>query len=118
MSKDTKRRMKGKNIELILQNVWNRQTLTEEYKENFLQHAAQCRFQYEKFRSFLTCAELYFYGFFFFNERHCLRTFFSCTLNIPSGLYTTEKSAVYCVVFHLLEQRETHHWCLKSLQKS
>ena len=37
VGKDTKRRLKGKNIELILQNVWNRQNLTEEYKENFLQ---------------------------------------------------------------------------------
>ena len=35
VSKDTKRRLKGKNIELILQNVWNRQNLTREYKENF-----------------------------------------------------------------------------------
>ena len=37
VGKDTKRRLKGKNIEIILQNVWDRKNLTEEYKENFLQ---------------------------------------------------------------------------------
>ena len=37
VGKDTRRRLKGKNIEFILQNVWNRQNLTEEYKENFLE---------------------------------------------------------------------------------
>ena len=37
VGKDTRRRLKGKNIALILQNVWNRQTLTEDHKENFLE---------------------------------------------------------------------------------
>ena len=37
VGKDIRRRLKGKNIELILQNVWNRKTLTEDFEENFLE---------------------------------------------------------------------------------
>ena len=36
VGKDTKRSLKGKSTELMIQNVWNRQTLAEEYEENFL----------------------------------------------------------------------------------
>ena len=36
VGKDTIRSLKGKNTELIIQNVWNRQTLTEECEGNFL----------------------------------------------------------------------------------
>ena len=34
--KDIKRSLKGKNIELIIENVWNRETLAEKSRENFL----------------------------------------------------------------------------------
>ena len=72
VGKDTRRRLKGKNIELILQNVWKRQTFTEDCKEIFLKfscvttglHAAQCRFQTRNW-GFLTCAELEFIMIFF-----------------------------------------------------
>ena len=36
VGKDTKRSLKGKSTELMIQNVWNRQTWAEEYEENFL----------------------------------------------------------------------------------
>ena len=36
VGKDTKRSSKGKNTELMIQNVWNRQILAGEYKENSL----------------------------------------------------------------------------------
>ena len=36
VGKDTKRSLKGKRTELMIQNVWNRQTLAEEYEENSL----------------------------------------------------------------------------------
>ena len=36
VGKDTKRRLIGKNVELTIQNVWNRHTLAEKYRENFL----------------------------------------------------------------------------------
>ena len=34
--KDIKRSLKGENIELIIENVWNRETLAEKSRENFL----------------------------------------------------------------------------------
>ena len=36
VSKATKRSLKGKSTELMIQNVWNRQNWAEEYEENFL----------------------------------------------------------------------------------
>ena len=36
VGKDTKRSLKGKSTELMIQNVWNGQTLAEECEENFL----------------------------------------------------------------------------------
>ena len=36
VGKDTKRSLKGKSTELMIQNVWNRQILAGEYEENFL----------------------------------------------------------------------------------
>ena len=35
VSKDTKRSLKGKSTELMIQNVWNRQNWAEEYEEKF-----------------------------------------------------------------------------------
>ena len=55
VSKDTKRSLKGKSTELMIQNVWNRQNLAEEYEENFLVlrlfDAARSRFPYEQLKS-------------------------------------------------------------------
>ena len=34
--KDIKRSLKGENVELIIENVWNRETLAEKSRENFL----------------------------------------------------------------------------------
>ena len=65
VGKDTRRRLKGKNIELILQNVWKRQTLTEDYKENFLEIFLYYDwFQYEKLRFFNMRRVGIFYDFF------------------------------------------------------
>ena len=55
VSKDTKRSLKGKSTELMIQNVWNRQNLAEEHEENFLVlrlfDAAWSRFPYEQLQS-------------------------------------------------------------------
>ena len=55
VSKDTKRSLKGKSTELMIQNVWNIQNLAEEYEENFLVlrlfDAARSRFLYEQLKS-------------------------------------------------------------------
>ena len=55
VSKDTKRSLKGKSTELMIQNVWNRQNLAEEYEKNFLVlrlfDAARSRFPYEQLKS-------------------------------------------------------------------
>ena len=57
VGKDTRRRLKRKNIELILQNVWISCVTTG-------LHAAHCRFQYEKLRFFNMRRVGIFYDFF------------------------------------------------------
>ena len=57
VGKDTRRRLKGKNIELILQNVWISCVTTG-------LHAAHCRFQYKKLRFFNMRRVGIFYDFF------------------------------------------------------
>ena len=56
VSKATKRSLKGKSTELMIQNVWNRQNLAEEYEKSFLVlrlfDAARSWFPYEKLKSF------------------------------------------------------------------
>ena len=55
VSKDTKRSLKGKSTELMIQNVWNRQNLAEEYEKNFhvlrLFDAARSSFPYDQLKS-------------------------------------------------------------------
>ena len=80
-------------------------------------HAAQCRFQYEKFRFFLTCAELDFYEFFSSMNVIVYELFFVFSSHPKWLIYDLKKCGKNCVVFRLLEQREAHHWRLKSLQK-
>ena len=87
VGKDTKRSLKGKSTELMIQNVWNRQTLAEEYEENFL---VLLMFDllpslglHTRNLSLWTCTEVDFHDFFSPSklkycsvESHRLRTFF------------------------------------------
>ena len=99
VGKDTKRSLKGKSTELMIQNVWSRQTLAGEYEENFLLYncltRCQSRFPYEKLKSLNMHRgglPWFFFSFqieVFFSRKSSFTNFFSCSLNIPSGLYTT-----------------------------
>ena len=96
VSKDTKRSLKGKSTELMIQNVWNRQNLAEEYEKNFLVlrlfDAARSRFPYEQLKSLNVHRVRLPRSFFsfqievFFSRESSFTNLFSCSLNIQSGL--------------------------------